>query len=104
MERRNITVVAMGMSLLKEWNVPSYMWGEAIRHAVYLLNFLPTREVVGATPYKAWSKENPMVDHLKAFGCITYMKVPNVYTKKIDNRSKCAVHLEREAGTKAYRL
>lgn len=37
-ERRNRTVVAMGRSLLNERKMPAYMWGEAIRHAVYLLN------------------------------------------------------------------
>lgn len=31
-ERRNRTVLAMGRSLLKERNMPSYMWGEAIWH------------------------------------------------------------------------
>lgn len=32
------------------------------------------------------------------------MKIPSVHTKKLDNRSKCVVHLGREAGTKGYRL
>ncbi|KAL8102842.1 hypothetical protein AgCh_027386 [Apium graveolens] len=49
-ERHNRTVVAMGRSLLNERNMPSYMWGEAIRHVVYLHNQLPTRAVSGATP------------------------------------------------------
>lgn len=103
-ERRNRTVVAMGRSLLKERNMPSYMWGEAIRHAVYLLNWLPTRALVGATPYESWSKKKPHVDYLKVFDCIAYMKIPSVHTKKLDNISKCVMHLGREAGTKAYRL
>ena len=103
-ERRNRTVVAMGRSLLKERDMPSYMWAEAIRHAVYLLNRLPTRAVSGETPYEAWTKKKPRVDYLKVFGCIAYMKVPNIHVKKLDNRSKRVVHLGREAGTKAYRL
>ena len=71
---------------------------------MYLLNRLPTRAVSGATPYEAWSKKKPRVDYLKVFGCIAYMKVPSVFIKKLDNRSKCVVHLGRETGTKAYCL
>lgn len=78
--------------------------GETIRHDVYLLNLMPTRVVEGATPYEAWTKEKPQVDYLRIFGCICYMKVPSVQTKKLNNRSKCVVHLGRQAGTKAYRL
>ncbi|XP_074351878.1 uncharacterized protein LOC141691029 [Apium graveolens] len=103
-ERHNKTVVAMDRSLLNERDMPSHMWGEAIRHAVYLLNRLPTHSLSGTTPYEAWSGEKPQVDYLKVFGCIAYMKVPGTYLKKLDNRSKCVVHLGREAGTKAYRL
>lgn len=75
-----------------------------MRHSVYLLNRLPTRALSGATPYEAWTNEKPRVDYLKVFGCIAYMKIPNVHVRKLDDRSKCVVHLGREPGTKAYRL
>lgn len=103
-ERRNRTVVAMGRSLLKERNLPTYMWGEAVRYAVYLLNRLPTKAVLGETPYEAWSKKKPQVDYLRVFGCVAYMKHPNVNVTKLGDRSKCVIHLGRESGTKAYRL
>ena len=37
-ERRNRTVVTMARSLLKDMNMPGNLWGEPVRHAVYLLN------------------------------------------------------------------
>ncbi|KAL8109524.1 hypothetical protein AgCh_025583 [Apium graveolens] len=43
MERRNRTVVEMAKICLKEMKLPSFMWGEVIRHSVYLLNKLPMR-------------------------------------------------------------
>ena len=103
-ERRNRTVMAMGRSMLKERNVPSELWGEAIRHAVYVLNRLPTRSLSEMTPHEAWFGKKPYVDYLRVFGCVAYMKVPNVHVKKLDDRSKKVVHLGREPGTKAYRL
>ncbi|XP_074374073.1 uncharacterized protein LOC141714453 [Apium graveolens] len=51
-ERRNRTMIEMAHSLLKEKELPLYIWGEAIRHTIYLLNRLTTRAVMGVTPYE----------------------------------------------------
>lgn len=53
-ERRNRTVVAMARSMLKEKYMSSMMWGEAVRHSLYILNRLPTRTLTGMTPYEVW--------------------------------------------------
>lgn len=103
-ERRNRTVVAMARSFLKEKKLPSFLWGEAVRHAVYILNRLSTRSLSKKTPYEAWSGNKPNVEHIKVFGSLAYMKVPSVRTQKLDDRSKVAIYLGREDGTKAHRL
>ncbi|KAL8093109.1 hypothetical protein AgCh_035123 [Apium graveolens] len=103
-ERRNRTVVAMARSFLKEMKMPLTIWGEAVRHSVYILNRLPTRAITGKTPYEAWTGEKPNIDHIRVFGCTTHMKIPSVYTKKLDDRSKSVVYLGKEPGTKAHRL
>lgn len=36
-KRSNRTIVAMARSFLKEINLPSILWGEAVRHSVYVL-------------------------------------------------------------------
>lgn len=46
-ERRNRTLLEMTRSLLKHMSTPNYLWGEAVRHATYLINRLTTRSVVG---------------------------------------------------------
>jgi len=51
-ERRNRTVVEMARTMLKSMNIPGRYWGEAVRHAVYLLNRLPTRAMGERTPYE----------------------------------------------------
>lgn len=81
-ERRNRTVAAMTRSLLRGKNLPAYMWGEAVRHSIYLLNRLPTKILCGTTPYEAWKGTKPNLDHIKLFGCLAYMKVPQVQVKK----------------------
>ncbi|KAL8154787.1 hypothetical protein AgCh_000227 [Apium graveolens] len=81
-ERRNRTVVEMARSYLKEMKLPPMLWGEAIRHTVYILNKLPTRALSGETPYE----------------------VPSCQTSKLDDRSVKVINLGKEPGTKAYRL
>lgn len=103
-ERRNRTVVAMERNCLKEMNLPSILWGEAIRHSVYILNKLPTRALSGQTPYEVWTGNRPHVDHIRVFECVSHMKIPSNQTSKLDDRIKQVINLGKEPGTKAYRL
>lgn len=58
-ERRNRTVVAMIRSFLKNMNLPQFLWREALRHSIYILNRLPTRALSGQPPYEAWTGVKP---------------------------------------------
>ena len=51
-ERKNRTVMEMARSLLKSMNVLGRLWGEALRHSVYLLNRLPTNAMGDKTPFE----------------------------------------------------
>ena len=42
-ERKNRTVMEMTRALMKSMRIPRRFWAEAVRHAVYLLNRLPTK-------------------------------------------------------------
>ena len=103
-ERRNRTMVAMARSLLKEMQLPSFFWGEAIRHAIYLLNRLPTRALSEQTPHEVWTGVKPSLGHIRVFGCTAHMKIPSNQVRKLDDRSKPVINLGKEPGTKAYRL
>lgn len=84
--------------------MPNMYWGKAVRHAVYLLNKLPTRSLSLLPPHESWFGRKPSVELVKLFGCTTYMKQPAAHTTKLDDRSRLVVHFGREPGTKAYRL
>lgn len=103
-ERRNQTVMEMARSYLKEMKLPGMMWGEAVRHAVYVLNRLLTRALTGVASYEAWYGKKPNVEHIRVFGCLSHMKVPSVTTRKLVDHSICVINLGREPGSKAYRL
>lgn len=84
--------------------LPLTMWGEAVRHTVYIINRLPTRALSGQTPFEAWTGDKPDVGHIRVFGCLSHMRIPSAHTKKLDDRSMQVVNLGKELGTKAYRL
>lgn len=93
----------MARSLLKSMHVPSRFWGEAVLHAVYLLNRLPTKAMGDRTPFEAWTGRKPHLAHLRVFGCTAHAKVLT-HMKKLDDRSQQFVYLGIEEGSKAHRL
>ncbi|WZZ50841.1 hypothetical protein YC2023_050948 [Brassica napus] len=103
-ERRNRTLLEMTRSILKHMEVPNWLWGEAVRHATYLINRIATRTLVLQTPYESFKKRRPNIEHLRVFGCVGYVKITKPHLKKLDDRSRALVHLGTEPGSKAYRL
>ncbi|KAJ0941493.1 putative RNA-directed DNA polymerase [Helianthus annuus] len=102
-ERRNRTVLEATRSLLKTMKVPDTFWGEAVRHAVYVLNRVSTKALNNMTPYERWKGRKPTLQHLRVFGCVAYVKKFNEITK-LSDRSETMVYLGVEKGSKAYRL
>ncbi|KAG7594882.1 Ribonuclease H-like superfamily [Arabidopsis thaliana x Arabidopsis arenosa] len=94
----------MTRSILKHMNMPNYLWGEAVRHSTYLINRVGTRALVDQTPYEAFKKKKPSVEHLRVFGCVGYAKIDGPHLRKLDDRSRALVHVGTEPGSKAYRL
>ena len=103
-ERRNRTLLEMTRSILKHMSMPNQLWGEAIRHATYLINRVATRSLELSTPYEALRQRKPNLAHLKVFGCVCYAATKTVGRKKLDDISLALVHLGVEPGSKAYRL
>lgn len=84
-ERRNHTLMEMTRSLLKAMKVPNYMWGEAVRHATYLINRVPTRALKNQTPYECLKNRKPSLAHLRIFGCIAHAKIDSGRLRKLDD-------------------
>lgn len=100
-ERRNRTLMEMSRSPLKAMKVSNYLWGEAVRHATYVINRLPTKALVNMTPYECLTQKKPNLEHLRVFSCLAYSKVKAAYLQKLDDRSHSLVHLVIEPGFKA---
>lgn len=53
-ERKNRTLMDMTRSILKHMQMPTYLWGETVRHATYLINRIATRSLKDSTPYEVY--------------------------------------------------
>ncbi|GJT67788.1 disulfide-isomerase-like protein [Tanacetum coccineum] len=73
-ERRNRTVLSTTRSMMKAMKLPLNFWAEAVRHAIYILNRVPTRALEDKTPYEALYNRKPNLENLRIFGCTAYAK------------------------------
>ena len=84
-ECRNRTITEMARAMLEHRNVPRKYWAEAVSTAVYLLNRSPTLAVNHKTPEEAWSGRKPRINHLKVFGSLAYVWIPNAKRTKLNS-------------------
>ncbi|RVW95242.1 Retrovirus-related Pol polyprotein from transposon TNT 1-94 [Vitis vinifera] len=52
-ERRNRTLIDMVRSMMSNSTLPEFLWGEALKTAVHILNRVPSK-AVPKTPYELW--------------------------------------------------
>nr|GEZ86341.1 ribonuclease H-like domain, reverse transcriptase, RNA-dependent DNA polymerase [Tanacetum cinerariifolium] len=90
--------------MMKAMKLPLTFWAEAVKHAIYILNRVPTRALVDKTPYEAPYNRKPNLENLRIFGCTAYAKITIPHLKKLDDRSIPMIYLGVEEGSKACRL
>ena len=77
----------MAHSVLEHKHVPKQFWVETVNTAVYLLNHSPTVAVKGKTLEEAWLGRKPRISHLKVFGSLAFVWIPNASRTKLDAKS-----------------
>ncbi|GJR29537.1 zinc finger, CCHC-type containing protein [Tanacetum coccineum] len=90
--------------MMKAMKLPLTFWAKAVRHAIYILNRVPTRALIDKTPYEALYNRKPNLENLRIFGCTAYAKITIPHLKKLDDRSIPLIYLGVEEGSKACRL
>ncbi|KAG6509698.1 hypothetical protein ZIOFF_027698 [Zingiber officinale] len=64
----------------------------------------PTKAVRDKTPYEAWHRRKPVVNHLKVFGCIGYALTPYQGREKFDEKGEKLIFIGYSDESKGYRL
>ena len=90
--------------MLKGKGLPNKFWAEAVYTSAYLLNRSPTKAVRNKTPYEAWCRRKPVVNHLKVFGCVAYALTPSQGREKFDKKGEKLIFIGYSDESKGYRL
>lgn len=72
-ERMNRTIIDKVRSMLHETGFGAEFWAEAASTAVYIINRSPGSAIDFEVPEAAWTGAEPRYDHLRRFGCISYV-------------------------------
>ena len=62
--------------MLKQANLPSKYWAEAVSTAIFLENITPMRKLNWKTPYQLWYGGKFEITRLKPFGCLAFANIP----------------------------
>jgi hypothetical protein len=90
--------------MLSAKQVPKLFWAEAANWTFYLLNRCPTHAVKNITPQEAWSGVKPSVQHLRVWGCVAHVHIPEAKRGKLDDKSFPCIMLGVSDESKGYRL
>ena len=76
-KRRNHTIVERIHALLHASGLPQFLWGEAARHVVWLMNQTSTKAVDGMTPYEAAFGKKPDLRNVCEWGERVWIRTEN---------------------------
>ena len=74
-ERMNRTIMERVRSMLAHAKLPKMFWAETLSTTTYVINRSPSLPLDGDTPQKVWTGKEVSYQHLKVFGCLTYVHV-----------------------------
>ena len=102
-EIRNRTLVDMVQSMLSNPNLPKFLWTNALKKVVYILNRAPTK-VVPKTPFELWKNWKPSLRHMRMWGCLSEVQIYNPHEKKLDLRTLSGFFIGYAETSKGYRF
>jgi hypothetical protein len=92
-ERKNRHIVEITRAMLNGKKLPNYFWAEAVATIIYIMNRTPITIVHGMTPEEKFTSKKPDVSHLKVFGYIAYVHVPDEKRSKLDPKAKKCIFI-----------
>lgn len=69
---------------------------------MYILNRLPSKAIDSRTQNKLWYGSKPSITHLKVFGNVCYMHVPEVKMSEQDKKTNINILLSYSLVSKGY--
>ncbi|KAL1220953.1 Retrovirus-related Pol polyprotein from transposon TNT 1-94 [Cardamine amara subsp. amara] len=102
-ERKNRHLMEVARTMFFDRNVPKQYWGDAVMTVCYLINRLPTVSLGSVSPHEVVNKTKPSLDHLRVFGCICYVHVPDALRNKLEPKSVKCMFIGYSTTQKGYK-
>ncbi|RVW72869.1 Retrovirus-related Pol polyprotein from transposon TNT 1-94 [Vitis vinifera] len=102
-ERRNRTLLDMVRSMLSSSKLPKFLWTEALKTVVYILNRVPTK-AIPKTPFELLKGWKPSLRHMRVWGCSSEVRIYNPQEKKLDPRTISGYFIGYAEKSKGYRF
>jgi hypothetical protein len=84
--------------------MPNKFWVETILTSCYLQNRCAHVVIKNKTLEKVWTGYKPSLNHIKMFGCDSYVHVPSKLRKSLDSKTKVCKLLGCSENVKGYKL
>ena len=102
-ERLNCVLLEHTWAFLHSSTLPKFLWGEAVKHAVWLKNRMATHALLNRkTPYKMLYGKKPNLAGLREWG--TKAWVHDASGTKLDSRSRIARWISFEEVSNAHQI
>ena len=84
----NRTLMESARSMMTHAGIPDKYWAEAVECATYTRNCTPTTAFKEKnTPFEVRYGKKPNISHLRVFGCMAYVHIPDSQRHKLDKKA-----------------
>lgn len=85
-----------------EKTIPHSYWAKVVSIAFYIINMTPMATIHDVTLEEKYIGKKPDVSHLKVFGCIAYVHLPDELRTKLDPKAEKCVLIGSSLEQKGY--
>jgi hypothetical protein len=93
----------MVKSMLSNSELPLFLWSEALKTNVYVLNRISSK-AVPKTPFELWKGWKPSLNHIHIWGCPAEVRIYNPNMKKLDPRTTSGHFIGYAVNSKGFRF
>jgi hypothetical protein len=103
-ERTNYTILNMVRTFLVASGLPKWLWGEAVRYALYIFRRSAHSALGGKTPYEVRFGKAPNVSNLWPWGSVVYVHQDEKNRSKLEPRALEARWLGFDESSNGHRV
>ena len=89
--------------MMSRSKLPSFLWGESLKTANYILNRVPSKSV-STTPFEVWYGRMPSFGHFHIWGCKAEARFYNPEEREMDPRTESCYFIGYSEKSKGFKF